>query len=148
MLEQGHVFKNSVLIRVLHVEDDADIRDITQMALSIEGDYDLLQCSSGEDALAKVEHFQPDLLLLDLMMPGMNGPQTLNQMRKIPSLINVPAIFMTARAQNSDIEKLLEQGAAAVICKPFDPISLGSQIKAVLKQTEVIPLCRTASQRF
>ncbi len=134
MLEQEHVFMNNVLIKVLHVEDDADIRDITQMALSIKGEYDLLQCSSGEDALAKIEHFQPDLLLLDLMMPGMNGPQTLDQIRQIPSLVNVPAIFMTARAQSSDIEKLHEQGATAVICKPFDPISLGSQIKAALKQ--------------
>ncbi len=67
-------------------------------------------------------------------MPGMNGPQTLVKMRQIPGLANVPAIFMTARAQNSDIEKLHNQGATAVICKPFDPISLGSQIKALLEQ--------------
>ncbi len=137
MLEQEHLIENHFLIKVLHVEDDTDIRDITQMALSITGDYDLLQCSSGEDALNQVEQFKPDVLLIDLMMPGMNGPQTLNRMRQIPSLSKVPAIFMTARAQSSDIENMYEQGAAAVICKPFDPISLGDQIKAVLKQTSI-----------
>ncbi len=120
------------MIKILHVEDDADIRDIAELALSMTGEFHVVQCSCGEDALVEIERFQPDVLLLDLMMPGMTGPQTLDRMRQIPSLANVPAVFMTARAQNSDIEGLREQGAAAVICKPFDPLSLGAQIKAVM----------------
>lgn len=121
------------MIKILHVEDDADIREIAQLALGLSGDFEVVQSASGEEALLMVQAFIPDVLLLDVMMPGMTGRQTLERMREIPALEKTPAIFMTARAQNSEVEELRELGAAEVISKPFDPMSLGDQIKAALK---------------
>ncbi|WP_339773145.1 response regulator [uncultured Pseudosulfitobacter sp.] len=121
------------MIKILHVEDDADIREIAQLALGLSGDFEVVQSASGEEALLMVQAFIPDVLLLDVMMPGMTGRQTLERMREIPALEKTPAIFMTARAQNSEVEELRGLGAAEVISKPFDPMSLGDQIKAALK---------------
>ncbi|KEJ94672.1 response regulator [Pseudosulfitobacter pseudonitzschiae] len=121
------------MIKILHVEDDADIREIAQLALGLSGDFEVVQSASGEEALLMVQAFVPDVLLLDVMMPGMTGRQTLERMRQIPALEKTPAIFMTARAQNSEVEELRELGAAEVISKPFDPMLLGDQIKAALK---------------
>lgn len=121
------------MIKILHVEDDADIREIAQLALGLSGDFEVVQSASGEEALLMVQAFVPDVLLLDVMMPGMTGRQTLERMREMPALEKTPAIFMTARAQNSEVEELRDLGAAEVISKPFDPMSLGDQIKAALK---------------
>ena len=123
------------MIRLLHVEDDADIREIALMSLELSGEFEVLQCVSGEDALAQASGFAPDVILLDMMMPGMTGRQTLEKMRADPTLAAVPAIFMTARAQHAEIAELLESGAADVISKPFDPLSLPDQIKQVLGKT-------------
>lgn len=123
------------MIRLLHVEDDADIREIALMSLELSGEFEVLQCVSGEDALAQASGFAPDVILLDMMMPGMTGRQTLEKMRADPKLAAVPAIFMTARAQHAEIAELLESGAADVISKPFDPLSLPDQIKQVLGKT-------------
>lgn len=120
------------MIKILHVEDDADIREIAFMALEMSGEFDVLQCGSGADALTRVEAFEPDVFLFDMMMPGMTGRETLDQMRKIPTLVSVPVIFMTARAQHSEIEELLKNGAVKVISKPFDPLALADQIKGAL----------------
>ncbi|MBD3662600.1 response regulator [Sulfitobacter aestuariivivens] len=120
------------MIKILHVEDDADIREIAQLSLELSGEFELVQCESGEKALEAVNSFTPDVLLLDMMMPGMTGRQTLELMRQIPALSETPAIFMTARAQHAEIEELRFAGAAHVISKPFDPVSLGSEIMEVL----------------
>ena len=93
------------MIKILHVEDDADIREIAQLALGLSGDFEVVQSASGEEALLMVQAFIPDVLLLDVMMPGMTGRQTLERMREIPALEKTPAIFMTARAQNSEVEE-------------------------------------------
>ncbi|MFX0546386.1 response regulator [Roseovarius sp. S1116L3] len=122
------------MIKVLHVEDDADIREIADLALSLSGEFDVLQCASGEEALRQIEAFRPDVLLLDMMMPGMTGCEALEKIRETSSIPHVPAIFMTARAQHAEIEKLHAFGAASVISKPFDPMSLGDQIIDVLKK--------------
>lgn len=120
------------MIKILHVEDDADIREIAHMALTLSGDFEVLQSASGEEALRQVEGFLPDVLLLDVMMPGMTGRETLEHMRKLPSTAHIPAIFMTARAQQTDIDELLATGAVKVISKPFDPLSLGTQIREAM----------------
>ena len=120
------------MIKLLHVEDDADIREIAEMALSLSGEFDVSQCESGEEALKFVADFAPDVLLLDLMMPGLTGRETLVEMRKLPHLAEVPAIFMTARAGAAEQEELRKVGAEEVISKPFDPMALADQIKAVL----------------
>lgn len=122
------------MIKLLHVEDDADIREIAEMALSISGEFDVVQCASGEDALAKVDTYTPDVVLLDMMMPGMTGRQTLEKLRKRPEFASIPAIFMTARAQHAEIEELLQIGAADVISKPFDPMTLSDQIKQAMQK--------------
>ena len=122
------------MIKLLHVEDDADIREIAEMSLSLTGEFDIIQCASGEDALSRVADYPPDVILLNMMMPGMTGRQTLEAMRKMPHLADVPAIFMTARAQFDEQEELRKIGAAEVISKPFDPMELGEQIKAAIKK--------------
>ena len=121
------------MIKLLHVEDDADIREIALMALELSGDFDVVQCETGEAALNQVQSYTPDVILLDMMMPGMTGRQTLEKMREMESLRDVPAIFMTARAQHNEIEELRDLGAADVISKPFDPIALADQVKAAMQ---------------
>ncbi len=120
------------MIKLLHVEDDADIREIAQMSLDMTGEFEVVQCESGEDALRQVQDYTPDVMLLDMMMPGMTGRQTLEKMREMPHLQEVPAIFMTARAQQSEQDELREIGASDVISKPFDPMSLADQIKQII----------------
>ena len=122
------------MIKLRHVEDDPDIREIAEMALSSSGEFEVVQCDCGEAALAKVRDYTPDVILLDMMMPGMTGRQTLEKMRELPSLAEVPAIFMTARAQHGEIEELLQSGAADVISKPFDPMTLGDMVKAAMQK--------------
>jgi CheY-like chemotaxis protein len=120
------------MIKILHVEDDLDIQEITKMALELVGEFDVLQCASGMEALSVVQAFAPDVLLLDVMMPGMSGETTLSTMRGMDNLANVPAIFMTARAQAQEIERFRDAGALDVIIKPFDPLTLADQIKQIL----------------
>ena len=115
-------------MRLMHVEDDGDIREVAKMALEFSGKFQVKQCASGEDAVEQVSDYQPDVLLLDVMMPGMSGPETLQRLRQIGGFENTPAIFMTARAQPSEIEELKALSAVAVVIKPFDPITLGDQI--------------------
>ncbi|MCX7560206.1 response regulator [Sulfitobacter sp. F26204] len=122
------------MIKLLHVEDDADIREIAEMALGLSGEFEIVQCETGEAALSKIESYTPDVVLLDMMMPGMTGRQTLEKMRQRPELADIPAIFMTARAQHSEIEELLQIGAADVISKPFDPMALPDQIKVAMQK--------------
>ncbi|MEB8386961.1 response regulator [Rhodobacteraceae bacterium KMM 6894] len=120
------------MIKVLHVEDDADIREITQMALALSGEFLVVQFKSGEEALVQVESFKPDVILLDVVMPDMTGPQMFERMRQMPSVANVPTVFMTARTHQNDIDALLAAGAVDVISKPFDPLSLGHKIQEIL----------------
>ena len=121
------------MIKILHVEDDADIREIAQLALGLSGDFEVVQSASGEEALLMVQAFIPDVLLLDVMMPGMTGRQTLERMREIPALEKTPAIFMTARAQNSEVEELRGYRWMSHLQKWRASMSLGDQIKAALK---------------
>jgi two-component system OmpR family response regulator len=118
-------------VRVLYVEDEEDIRMVAQIALDGEG-FELLACSSGKEALAKAADFAPEAILLDVMMPGMDGPTTLSELRKHPKLADVPVVFMTAKVQPSEIEQLKAMGALDVIPKPFDPMELGEQLRAIL----------------
>lgn len=120
------------MIKVLHIEDDPDIREIAEMALGLTGEFEILQAESGEVALTAVQGYQPDVILIDMMMPGLTGTETLQRIRQMDHLKDVPAIFMTARAQVSELEELRQHGAADIISKPFDPMGLADQIKAVL----------------
>jgi len=117
--------------KILHVEDDEDIQAIALIALETMGGFEVMQCSSGRDAVDKAPAFQPDLYLLDAMMPGMTGLETLAELRKDDSLGDVPAIFMTAKAQSSEVSEFLDSGALGVITKPFDPMTLADQIRDI-----------------
>ncbi len=124
----------SELSRILYVEDEPDIRAVAKIALETVAGFTLLTCSSGEEALAKAVEFAPDLLLLDVMMPDMDGPSTLLELSKKPELANTPAMFMTAKVQPQEVAHYKSLGAIEVIPKPFDPMTLGEQIKTAWQQ--------------
>jgi len=119
------------LTRILYIEDEPDIQAVAQIALESVGGFKVKLCSSGEEALENAAAFAPQLLLLDVMMPGMDGQTTLAELRKIPETSNIPAIFMTAKVQPQEIEQLLTYGAIDVIAKPFDPMTLASTIREI-----------------
>jgi len=116
---------------LLYVDDDADIREIVQMSLSLGGDLKVLTSDGGERALLKMRIEKPDLVVLDVMMPGMDGPTLLRRMRADPDLARIPVIFMTAKARQNDGGQLSEMSAIGVIPKPFDPMTLGQQVRAL-----------------
>ena len=123
--------KRSDLKTILYVDDEPDIREVVQMSLSLVEGLDVQVCESGERALQLLPQLKPDLVLLDVMMPGMDGPSTLQKMRTIPALAKIPVVFMTAKAMPQEVARFRELGAVAVIAKPFDPIQLGNQVIAV-----------------
>ncbi len=119
------------LQKILYVEDEADIQKIAKLALETVGGYEVLICASGAEALEKAPDFEPDILLLDVMMPGMDGPDTLAALWKIDVLKRAPAIFLTAKAMPSEVERYKEMGALGVIAKPFDPMALAGNVKTI-----------------
>ena len=119
------------LQRILYVEDEADIQAVAKLALEMVGGFEVKICSSGEEALEQAEAFAPQLLLLDVMMPGMDGPSTLAALRKLPSLAEVPAVFMTAKVQPTEVAHYKSLGALDVIAKPFDPMALAGEVKQI-----------------
>jgi len=125
---EGTVQKKS-LKTLLYVDDDADIREIVQMSLSLDGELNVVTSDGGERALLKMTVEHPDLVVLDVMMPGMDGPALLKRMRQEPSLARIPVIFMTAKASAEETERLRQLSAIGVIAKPFDPMTLGRQVR-------------------
>ena len=114
------------------VEDDDSIRLITKLALETVGGYDVTAFASGEEALQVAAQLDPDLLVLDVSMPGLDGPQTLLMMRKIPALAETPVVFLTASTQAGQVVGYRDLGALDVIAKPYDPQQLCERIAAVL----------------
>lgn len=121
----------SHLQRILYVEDDTDIQAITRLALEKVGGFTVHVCASGESALAEAPGFAPDLILLDVMMPNLDGPGTLKALRADPGLAPIPVAFMTAKVQSEEVDQLLALGAVGVIAKPFDPMTLADQVRAL-----------------
>jgi two-component system OmpR family response regulator len=121
--------------RVLLVEDDLDIQAVARLALEMVGGFTVHICSDGAQALAEAADFAPDLILLDVMMPGMDGPTTLVELRKQASLANTPVIFMTAKVQPGEVTEYIKRGAIGVIAKPFDPMALPGQIREMWSQS-------------
>ena len=104
------------------------------MSLETVGGFAVKTCSSGAEAVEVAPKFKADIILLDVMMPGMDGMTTLGELRKIPALAETPVVFVTARVQRHDIDEYLRTGAAAVITKPFDPMQLPNEIRAIWEQ--------------
>ena len=121
----------SELKRILHVEDDPSIQAITKLALEAIGGFEVLSCGSGNEALDPVQDFAPDFILLDVMMPGMDGPQTLKQLTEMIDLSRIPVAFMTAKVQVQEVELYRQLGASDVIFKPFDPMQLAAQVRQI-----------------
>lgn len=125
---------NPELKRILYVEDDPDIQAITMMVLETINNFTLEACSGGREALDKAVAFQPDLILLDVMMPGMDGPETLKGLRNFPELAQTPVVFMTAKVQPQEVKGYLDLGAVGVIAKPFDPMTLAQELRDIWAQ--------------
>lgn len=118
----------STLHRILMVEDEEDIRTIAKLSLEAVGGFEVETCARGEEAVARVGQFRPDLILLDVMMPGMDGPETLRALKTLLGPLLPPVIFMTARSQVTEQTRLKALGAVAVVTKPFDPMTLPSEL--------------------
>ena len=121
----------NTLQRVLYVEDEPDIQAVAKLALEMVGGFTVKICSSGEQALREAVAFAPDMILLDVMMPGMDGPSTLRGLREMPSLADVPVAFMTAKVQAAEVAQYKGLGALDVIPKPFDQMLLADQVRAI-----------------
>ncbi|KFX70738.1 chemotaxis protein CheY [Pseudomonas taeanensis MS-3] len=117
--------------RILHVEDDPSIQAVAKVALEAVGGFEVLSCSSGTEALEKVQAFDPDFILLDVMMPGMDGPQTLAELGELIDIRQIPVAFMTAKVQPAEVEHYRSLGARDVITKPFDPMQLATQVRDI-----------------
>ncbi len=117
------------LDRILYVEDEPDIQAVASIALEAVGGFTVKVCSSGQEALDGARAFAPELILLDVMMPGMDGPTTLMELRKFTELAKTPAMFMTAKVQPQEIQYFKSLGAIEVIPKPFDPMTLAQTIR-------------------
>ncbi len=119
------------LTRILHVEDDPSIQAVARVALEAVGGFTVLSCASGQEALERIQGFAPDFILLDVMMPGMDGPQTLEKLGERLDLRQIPVVFMTAKVQPAEIEHYRNLGARDVIIKPFDPMQLAAQVRQI-----------------
>jgi len=117
-------------LRVLHIDDEPDILDIVSASLGLDPEFDVRDCSSGADGLIAAAQWRPDLILLDVMMPVMDGPATLAHLRENPRTAEIPVVFMTARAQTQDLAHFKSLGAAGVITKPFDPMTLAAAVRS------------------
>lgn len=121
----------AALQRILYIEDDADIQAVAKLALEMVGGFTVNAYASGAAALREAEAFAPDVILLDVMMPGLDGPATLQALRALPTLATVPAIFMTAKVQPTEVAYYKSLGAQGVITKPFDPMMLADQVRSI-----------------
>ena len=119
-------------MKILMIDDEEDIRKVGLLSLERVGKFAVRQAASASEGLAVAREDPPDVILLDVMMPGMDGPQTLMELRKDPALQSIPVIFLTAKVQPQDVERYLGLGALGVIQKPFDPMSLPAQIRKIL----------------
>lgn len=119
------------LNRILLVEDDRDIQVIVRVALENVGGFTVEVCGSGKEALDKGPGFAPDLILLDVMMPGMDGPDTFKLLRELPETKETPVVFLTAKAKEQEVARYKQMGAIDVIVKPFDPMTIADTVRGI-----------------
>ncbi len=117
------------LKKMIVADDEENILEIIKFCLEDLPNVEVHYLPSGQDVIKDALIFQPDLIVLDFMMPGMDGKTTLNALRLIPSLSKIPVIFLTAKVQKNEIEQYLEMGASSVIAKPFDPMNLAHTLQ-------------------
>lgn len=119
------------LRRVLYIDDDPDIRTVARMALEVVGGLEVEDLGDGREAVAVARRFAPDLVLLDVMMPGIDGPGVLAALRAESDTASIPVVFMTAKAQAHEVSRYRDIGALDVVSKPFDPMSLADTVRAI-----------------
>jgi len=127
------------LKNILYVEDEEDIATVVVMTLEELGDFEIKHCPCGQEALDAFPEFDPQLVILDVMMPGMDGPATLANLRKFKGADEVPVIFMTAKAQAHEQQRYMNLGAIGVITKPFDPMTLPDAVTELWENRESVP---------
>ncbi len=127
-----------MLKNVLLVDDDASIRRISEISLTRIGRLNVVAADSGLSALRFLEDFTPDLILLDVMMPGMDGPALLLRLREIERLAQIPVVFMTAKVQKHEVQAYFDLGVSGVIMKPFDPTTLPLQLKRIFEESATV----------
>jgi len=118
--------------KILIIDDEDDIREIAALSLESVAGWEVISASSGAQGLARAIERQPDAILLDVMMPGMDGPAIFRELRKNPATARIPVLLLTAKVQSSDQRRFADLGVDAVLFKPFDPLTLSKQIAAVL----------------
>ena len=120
-------------MKVLIIDDEEDTRSIASMSLGLLGGHQVVEAGSGQEGIERAAVEKPDVILLDLLMPGMDGAETLTNLRKNPDTTQIPVIFLTVKGMFSEFDQLKQLGALAVLNKPFDPTLLSGQIFEILK---------------
>lgn len=121
--------------RILVIDDEEDIREVAQLSLEMVAGWEVFTAASGSEGIVKAKTHQPDAILLDVMMPDMDGPATYKQMQLQTSIQHIPVILLTAKVQPNDRRRFAELGVRGVIAKPFEPMMLASQISELLSWT-------------
>jgi CheY-like chemotaxis protein len=124
-------------LRILHIDDESDIREVVELSLGLDPDFEMRSCSSGPEALAVASDWMPDIILLDAMMPVMDGPATLAQLQHDKKTASIPVVFVTARAQSREADHFRALGAAGVISKPFNPMTLAASVRAYAQPADL-----------
>ena len=124
-----HPMGENLLRKIMHIDDEEDVRSIAQLALCDIGGFQICSCSSGREALEKVAIFEPDLFLVDSMMPDMSGEELVKRLRMIAGCESVPVVFLTAVGHVEAMNRFRELKPVAIILKPFDPISLHDELQ-------------------
>ena len=120
-------------MKALIIDDEEDVRYVAHLSLGRVGGMTVIEASNGEDGVARAQNERPDFILLDMMMPGMDGAATFRALRDSERTNGIPVVFLTAKAMKSEVQRLKELGAKGVVLKPFDPMTLASDICAILK---------------
>jgi len=118
--------------KILIIDDEDDIREVAALSLESVAGWDVVTANSGAQGVARAIEHQPDAILLDVMMPGMDGPSTFRELQKNPATAKIPVLLLTAKVQSSDQRRFADLGVESVLFKPFDPMTLADQIAGVL----------------
>jgi CheY-like chemotaxis protein len=118
--------------RILIIDDEEDIREVAGLSLETVAGWEVILASSGAEGIARAIERQPDAILLDVMMPVMDGPATFRELRKNPATAHIPVMLLTAKVQSNDQRRFADLGVEAILFKPFDPLTLSTQIADVL----------------
>jgi len=124
------------LARILVVDDEDHIREVAEVSLEAIGGHEVVTAASGIEAIEKAVTERPDAILLDVMMPELDGPATLARLRSEPATRGIPVVFLTAKVREGDVERLRALDVAGVLAKPFDPMTLSEQLSRILNRHE------------